>query len=54
MIDTRIDFNEYKKYFDIVFIFLCVISLAVLLIDGYLFWENIRIEKKIQTLLDSF
>ncbi len=43
-----------KKFYEIVFVFLCIICLAILVSDVHLVWENIQIEKKIQLLLESF
>jgi hypothetical protein len=43
--------QKKKGILKLIFIFLCVITLAVLVIDIYLFWENIQIEKKIQSLI---
>jgi hypothetical protein len=49
-----ISFNRNKRVYKAIFILLCVICLAVLNIDLFLFWENIQIEEKIQLLIKSF
>lgn len=45
--------SDQNKFYKTLFIFLCAICLAFLIIDVYLFWENIQIERKIQLLLNT-